>query len=243
MRVVSLWGVNYRVWSAQGVWDGKSLFCPIQVSLRTLRKENYKNCPDTDHTEISSRGQFKLEPHPPSSLLGISFKFSDELPRHFYMRVSPRADTQPQREKEKDHLTVIKYNVLKSWRRELLCWVNFRKQQAIALEQANWQQFLMPFISVVVKFIRFLATPIWRPISPVIPQKQLNWAPSKLESCHYVKYKMLLFLIHFTLHMCANMEQIIELFTWERIILFLADHPWVTCFAFVILFICLVKLL
>ena len=33
------------------------------------------------------------------------------------------------------------------------------------------------------------------------------------------------------------MEQIIELFTWERIILFLADHPRVTCFAFVILFI------
>lgn len=32
------------------------------------------------------------------------------------------------------------------------------------------------------------------------------------------------------------MEQIIELFTWEQIILFLADHPRVTCFAFVILF-------
>lgn len=95
----------------------------------------------------------------------------------------------------------------------------------------------MPFIRVVVKFIRSLATPIWRTISPVIPQKKLNRAPSKLESCHYVKHKMLLFLIHSTLYMSANMEQIFELFTWERIILFLADHPWVTCFAFVILFI------
>lgn len=96
----------------------------------------------------------------------------------------------------------------------------------------------MPFIRVVVTFIRSLATPMWRPISPVIPPKKLNRAPNwnKLESCHYVKHKMFLFLIHSTLYMSANMEQIIELFTWERIILFLADHPRVTCFAFVILF-------
>lgn len=34
-----------------------TIFVLIQVSFRTVCKENYKKCPDTDHTEISFRGQ------------------------------------------------------------------------------------------------------------------------------------------------------------------------------------------
>ena len=59
-------GVNY------GVWDGKLLYLPIQVSLSTVHKEIYKKCPDTDHTEIFRRGQFKLEQHPHWSPVGSS---------------------------------------------------------------------------------------------------------------------------------------------------------------------------
>ena len=59
-------GVNYSV------WDGKLLYLPIQVSLSTVHKEIYKKCPDTDHTEISLRGQFKLEQHPHWSPVGSS---------------------------------------------------------------------------------------------------------------------------------------------------------------------------
>ena len=66
MLVVSLWGVNY------GVWDGKLLYLLIQVSLITVHKEIYKQCPDTDHTEISLGGQLKLEPHPHWSPVGSS---------------------------------------------------------------------------------------------------------------------------------------------------------------------------
>ena len=45
----SLCGVNCRFC----VWDGKSLYLRIQISLRTVRKEIYKKCPGTDHTKIS----------------------------------------------------------------------------------------------------------------------------------------------------------------------------------------------
>ena len=74
--------------SVAHVWDGKSLHLPIQVSLRAVRKEIYRKCRDTDHTEISFGGHFQLEPHPnwPSS----NFSFSDEHPRHFYVRVPCR---------------------------------------------------------------------------------------------------------------------------------------------------------
>ena len=68
--------------SVAHVWDGKSLHLPIQVSLRAARKEIYRKCRDTDHTEISFGGQFQLEPHPK-----VSFSFSDEQPRHFYVGV------------------------------------------------------------------------------------------------------------------------------------------------------------
>ena len=107
MRVFSLWGVNYRFWSHLGCLGWKvTKFARFRYCLRLCVKK------------ISFRGQFKLEPHPPWSPLGISFEFSDEHPRHFLMGVSPTppppSDTQPQTEKEKDHLPVIKRNVLKS---------------------------------------------------------------------------------------------------------------------------------
>ena len=44
---------------------------PIQVSPSTGDKEIYKNCPGTDHTEIFLKDQFKLEPHPHWSPLGV----------------------------------------------------------------------------------------------------------------------------------------------------------------------------
>ena len=40
------------------------IYLPVQVSLGAVHKEIYKKCRDTDHTEISFTGQFKLEPHP-----------------------------------------------------------------------------------------------------------------------------------------------------------------------------------
>ena len=40
-----------------------------------MYKEIYKKCPDIDHTEISLRGQFKLEPHPHWCRLGVWGKF------------------------------------------------------------------------------------------------------------------------------------------------------------------------
>ena len=107
MRVFSLWGVNYRFWSHVGCLGWKvTKFARFRYCLRLCVKK------------ISFRGQFKLEPHPPWSPLGISFEFSDEHPRHFLMGVSPTppplSDTQPQTEKEKDRLPAIKRNVLKS---------------------------------------------------------------------------------------------------------------------------------
>ena len=56
---------------ALGIWDGKSLYLPTQVSFSTVHKKIYKKCPDTDQTEISRRRQFKLEPHPHWSPFGI----------------------------------------------------------------------------------------------------------------------------------------------------------------------------
>ena len=56
---------------ALGIWDGKSLYLPTQVSFSTVHKKIYKKCPDTGQTEISLRRQFKLEPHPHWSPFGI----------------------------------------------------------------------------------------------------------------------------------------------------------------------------
>ena len=44
---------------------------PGIVQYRAKKKKNYKKCPDTDQTEISLRGQFKLEPHTHLSRFGI----------------------------------------------------------------------------------------------------------------------------------------------------------------------------
>ena len=64
-------------------------YLPIQVSLSIVHKKIYKKCPDTDHTEISLTGQFKLEPHLYCSPLGVLLEFSDEHPCRIYMRVPP----------------------------------------------------------------------------------------------------------------------------------------------------------
>ena len=65
MFVVSLWGVNCRFWSHFRCLGLKAIiYLHSQVSLSTVRKEIYKLFPDTAHTEISLRGQFKFEPHP-----------------------------------------------------------------------------------------------------------------------------------------------------------------------------------
>ena len=76
---IAYFGFNY------GIWNGKSTYLPIQVSLIAV----HKNCPDTNHTVISLRGQFNFEPHPHWSPLRIQCEFSDEHPRQFYVGVSP----------------------------------------------------------------------------------------------------------------------------------------------------------
>ena len=53
MLVVSLRVVIADFSLTYGVWDEKSLYLPIQTSLRAVHKEMYKNCRDTDFTEIS----------------------------------------------------------------------------------------------------------------------------------------------------------------------------------------------
>ena len=56
------------------VWDGKYLNMLIQVSLKAVQKEickKKKKTRDADLTEISFRGQFKLEPHPHWPPLGV----------------------------------------------------------------------------------------------------------------------------------------------------------------------------
>ena len=89
---VSMATRSIQTWltSVAHVWDGKSLHLPIQVSLRAARKEIYRKYHDTDHTEISFGGQFQLEPHPNWPPWKVSFSFSDEQPRHFYVGVPCR---------------------------------------------------------------------------------------------------------------------------------------------------------
>ena len=59
--------VSLRVFGMEGYY-----ICPFRVSLSTVRKEIYKNkSPDTNYGQISFRGQFKLEPHPHWSPLGV----------------------------------------------------------------------------------------------------------------------------------------------------------------------------
>ena len=78
-------GLPYK--SSNGDALHLSLGCKLQIlaSLRVFGMESYyrklfahsgvkviyKKCCDTDHTEISFRGQFKLESHPHWSPLGV----------------------------------------------------------------------------------------------------------------------------------------------------------------------------
>ena len=74
MLVISVWGVNCRFSSYLGCLGWKVtiiLICPFRYHLVLCIKKFTKNCSDTDHTEISLRGQFKLEPQQQWSLLGV----------------------------------------------------------------------------------------------------------------------------------------------------------------------------
>ena len=53
------------------VFGIESHYLPFQVSLSIVHKKIDKKCPDTDHTEISLSGQFKLEPNLHWSQLGV----------------------------------------------------------------------------------------------------------------------------------------------------------------------------
>lgn len=62
---------------SQDVCDGKSLYFPIQASVRVAYKEIYKKCCDVCVSMASFSGQFKPEPHSHWSPLGVSCSFSD----------------------------------------------------------------------------------------------------------------------------------------------------------------------
>ena len=61
----------------------------IQVSLRVVHNEISKKGRDNDLTEISFKGQFKLELHQRWPTSGVSFSFSDDHPLHFYIGAFP----------------------------------------------------------------------------------------------------------------------------------------------------------
>ena len=62
MLIVSLWVFGM---------ESHYIYPPRYRSVPCIKKKKYKKCPDTDQTEISLRGQFKLEPHPHLSPFGI----------------------------------------------------------------------------------------------------------------------------------------------------------------------------
>ena len=75
MLVVSLWGANFvscRVFETESHY-----ICPFWYPLVLCIKKFRKKFPDTDHTEISLRGQFKLEPNLHWSPLGVQLEFLD----------------------------------------------------------------------------------------------------------------------------------------------------------------------
>ena len=77
MLVVWLWGVNCRVWSHLGCLGWLNHYiCPFRYRL--------------DHTEISRRGQFKLEPHPHWSPLGVNLNFPTSIPVTFIWDSPPQ---------------------------------------------------------------------------------------------------------------------------------------------------------
>ena len=64
-------GCKSQVLVSLRMFGMESHYLPIQVSLSIVLKKIYKKCPDTDHTEISLGGQFKLEPNLHWSQLGV----------------------------------------------------------------------------------------------------------------------------------------------------------------------------
>ena len=69
--IISLRAVTADFVLTYGVWERKSVYLPIQVSLPAVHKEIYKACCDVCFSMVSYRGQFKFEPHPHWSPLGV----------------------------------------------------------------------------------------------------------------------------------------------------------------------------
>ena len=58
-------GCRLQILVSLGVFGMECYYiCPFRYRLVLCIKKVTKKCPDTDHTKISLRGQFKLEPHP-----------------------------------------------------------------------------------------------------------------------------------------------------------------------------------
>ena len=84
MLVISVWGVNCRFSSYLGCLGWKVtiiLICPFRYPLVLCIKKFTK----ITLTLATQRGQFKLEPHPQWSLLGVKFEFSNKHPHQFYV--------------------------------------------------------------------------------------------------------------------------------------------------------------
>ena len=64
-------GCKSQILVSLRVFGMESHYLPFQVSLSIVHKKIDKKCPDTDHTEISLSGQFKLEPNLNWSQLGV----------------------------------------------------------------------------------------------------------------------------------------------------------------------------
>ena len=66
-------GCKLQILASPRVFGMESHYiCPFRYRLVLWRIKKFtKKCPDTDYTEISLRGQFKLEPHPHWSPLGV----------------------------------------------------------------------------------------------------------------------------------------------------------------------------
>ena len=85
-------GCKFQILVSLRLFEMESYYiCPFRYRLVLCIKKFIK-CPDTDHTEISLRGQFKLEAHPHWSPL--RFKCRTSIPGTFIWE-SPRENGSP----------------------------------------------------------------------------------------------------------------------------------------------------
>ena len=113
--------------------------CPFRYRLVLCIKKFIK-CPDTDHTEISLRGQFKLEAHPHWSPL--RFKFRTSIPGTFIWE-SPRENGSP-------GYSVVEHFLIKPFYALLKFFNNFIA--ALKLNSVRVQ--FAPFKSIVITTIQ-----------------------------------------------------------------------------------------